>query len=65
MQLLGVHKVLFIFMVIWDFVSVLYLKISASQQLTKNVILIADQTIESVYLLAKEGFEGLFFGKDF
>lgn len=52
-------------MVIWDFVSVLYLKISASQQLTKNVILIADQTIESVYLLAKEGFEGLFFGKDF
>lgn len=63
--MLDVHKVLFIFMVIWDFVSVRYLKISASQQLTKNVILIADQTIESVYLLAKEGFEGLFFGKDF
>lgn len=63
--MLDVHKVLFIFMVIWDFVSVRYLKISASQQLTKNVILIADQTIQSVYLLAKEGFEGLFFGKDF
>lgn len=52
-------------MVIWIFFSVLYQKIFTSQQLTKNVIFIADHTVERffLYLLIKEDFTGLFLGR--